>query len=633
MNRTFAPLALFAACLGSLAAAPERPNVIFFLVDDMGWTDSSLYGSLFYESPGLERLAETSTRFTNAYAASPLCSPARASILSGQYPARHGMTTAWGHTPLRDDPDYQTNGVPRSSPYLLPTSKRYLDPEQYTLAEAFRDAGYRTGFVGKWHMGLDERFWPEEQGFDFTFHGAPDPGPPSYFSPYDFRFGNITPGPEGEYLTDRATDEAIGFIEEDPDAPFFLCLWHWGVHTPLQAEEAWKAHYEGREDPTGRHRSPTFAAMLRAVDLSLEELLDFLDEAGLARNTILVFTSDNGGLRHVTVPGEGVPATSNEPLRSGKGTLFEGGSRVPLLIRWPGVTGGGVSDEPVTGVDFYPTLLEMAGLPMPEQQTVDGVSLAPLLRDGEPLAREAIFSFFPHNFGERSPAGAWVREGDWKLIEVFYHSDLWPERYELYNLADDLGEYRNVAGEHPERVERMAAMLRGHYAELSPNPPKPNPDFDPAEAPVAGWKSGRNQPPPERVDGALHLAGNSISTRGLPRVTGDLILSWRMKSPRGGGGRLFYSDRSKWPFDAERRIDFEVADGGEWGNYTVRFSVPEELIGLRIDVPNPPASAAVEIDDVRLRRADGGVLTDWTFDPDRSRPSAFPVERLGRVGR
>ncbi|AKJ64587.1 sulfatase [Kiritimatiella glycovorans] len=597
-------------------AQEDAPNVLFFLVDDMGWTDSSVYGSTFYPTPAMERLAESSVRFVNAYSASPLCSPSRASIMSGQYPARHGMTTAWGHTPQReDDPDYQREHVPVGSEYLLPYSRRVLELDQYTLAEAFRDAGYRTGFVGKWHMGLAPEYWPEEQGFESTFHGAPDPGPPSYFSPYRFRAGNVTDGPEGEYLTDRATDEALGFLRSRDDRPFFLCLWHWGVHGPFQAKEDLIEYYRNHPDPRGVQKSPTYAAMIHSVDESLGDILDYLEEAGLDENTIIVFTSDNGGVEWKGVKADGgVPATSNAPLKKGKGTIFEGGSRVPAMIRWPGVADRErVSEAVITGVDYYPTLLEMCGIAKHPDQTIDGVSLVPTLKAGTPPDREAIYCFFPHNFGERSPAGCWVRMGDWKLIENFYVSDLHPDRYQLYNLEADLGETENLAEQYPERTRQMARMLKDHYRTLCDRPPIPNPDYDPSLLPVAGWNGAdRHSGWPETDAGTLIVTGRGISTRGLPRETGSLALRWTARSSREGQGRFFWSDRSDWQFRRERSTEFRLQGDGRRHDYIMDFEVGDELIGVRIDVPR--GEDPVVMEEIELLDGKGRVLRRWDFE-------------------
>jgi len=477
---------LIASGAAQTPAQTEKPNVIFFLVDDLGWSDSSVYGSTFYQTPAMERLAKSGVRFMNAYSASTLCSPSRASIMSGQYPARHGLTSAWGHMPVdRNMPLYQDpkyNRFQNSSPFwpvLLPNSKQLLELEQYTLGELFRDNGYRTGFVGKWHMGVEPEYWPDQQGFEFTFKGAPDAGPPSYFSPYRFRAGNVTDGPEGEFLTDRATKEAFRFIHQEDDRPFFLCLWHWAVHDPFQAKQELIEHYKKNPDPRGIHQSPTMAAMIHSMDESLGELLDELERTGLDKNTILIFTSDNGGVIKKAVKEEpGIPATSNYPLRNGKASQFEGGTRVPLIIRWPGVADREkVSEEIVTGVDFYPTLLEMCGLKLKQEQILDGISMVPALTGGK-LERDAIFHFFPFTFGPWSPAGAWVRQGDWKLIEVFNPTSAFPDSFELYNLKEDLAETTNLAAKHPERVDALKKLLQRHYQETGARMPIPNPDYN-----------------------------------------------------------------------------------------------------------------------------------------------------------
>ena len=600
--------------VASVSAAETRPNVIFFLVDDMGWMDSSPYGSTFYKTPAMERLAKSSVRFTNAYSASPLCSPSRASIMSGQYPARHGITAALGHMPVKpDDPDYNREKLMSTPALQLPTSRKFLAPDQYTLAEAFREAGYRTGFVGKWHLGLAPECWPENQGFEFSFHGAPDPGPPSYFSPYKFKSGTVTDGPAGEYITDRATDEALRYIHTGDGRPFFLCLWHWAVHVPFQAKTAATEYFRNHPDPQGKQRSPTMAAMIQSMDASLGRLLDDLERTGLDKNTIIVFTSDNGGLTHKEVEIDGgVPPTSNLPLRSGKASLFEGGSRVPALIRWPGVTDSGrVSEAVITGIDYYPTLLEMCGIPKNSKQTLDGVSLVPALKGGA-LERKEVFCFFPHNFTEYSPAGAWVRQGDWKLIEVFYISDLWPEKYLLYNLKDDLGETRNLAAEYPERTAGMAAELKRHYMTLCDRPPIPNPDFDPATLPVGGWLPHGNG----RLaisETLLQVNSPGIHSRGMPRETGRFKLSWKMRTQRSTTAKVFWSELSRRDFKTERCVEVATAADGMWHEYAVEFETADKLYGLRMDLG--AGNTPVEIESIYLCRPDGTPLVHWSFHP------------------
>src|SRR5918999_1012430 len=286
------------------ADAPARkPNVVLFLVDDMGWMDSTPYGSKYYDTPNMERFAKRAMRFTDAYA-TPLCSPTRASILTGKYSARHGVTTASGHQPPQEPGfKFQPDEAPAGQRLLMPVSKNYLEPSEYTLAEALRDAGYKTAHVGKWHLGLTEPHWPERQGFEVAIHGKPDPGPASYFSPYSYRAAQtFRDGPKGEYITDRFTDEACKFIEANRDKPFFLNLWHAGVHGPWGHKEEVTKTYVGRKDPRGKQGNPIMASMLKSIDDSLGRVMDKLEELKLADNTIFIFYSDNGGNVHSNTP-------------------------------------------------------------------------------------------------------------------------------------------------------------------------------------------------------------------------------------------------------------------------------------------------------------------------------------------
>lgn len=629
--------------LSSSAWTDSRPNVVFFLVDDMGWMDSSVYGSTFYKTPAMERLAKSSVRFTNAYSASPLCSPSRASIMSGQVPARHGMTTAWGHLPIDPDlPEYQKARA--SSPVLLPNSKRVLELEQYTLAEAFRDNGYRTGFIGKWHLGVDPAYWPDRQGFEFAFHGAPDAGPPwpqGYFSPYGFAAGTVTDGPVGEYITDRATDEALDFIHNDDGRPFFLCLWHWGVHGPWQAKAKLIEYYIQHPDPTGRQKSTIMAAMLQSMDESLGRLLDDLEERGLDKNTIIVFTSDNGGVvkKRVGNPSspvidEGknpqpkplfmtckpqVPVTSNAPLRNGKASLFEGGTRVPALIRWPGVTDRGrVDGTPIMGIDYYPTLVEMCGLKMKQPQIIDGVSLVPLLKGGA-LERDTLFCYFPHSFGKWSPAGAWVRQGNWKLIEVFDPSPYFPAPFELYNLRDDIGETNNLVDQYPERVAAMKKLIQKHFRDTHARTPIPNPGFNgikPVAASKAlniqGWKASGPGNIQTLENGALEVDARGIYTTQLPRAKGALKVRVRAKIFTPSVGSIFWDGGDEKHFGSDRKVTVRLTADGAWHDVEIDFTAAAPLSRLRIDLGSGQRRR-VEIEWIQLYTADGSRLKQWTF--------------------
>jgi arylsulfatase A-like enzyme len=480
------------------AETPAKFNVILFLVDDMGWMDSTPYGSTYYDTPNIERFAKRAMRFTDAYA-TPLCSPTRASILSGKYSARHGITTASGHLPPQPAGfKFLPDDAPPGKRMVMPESKNYLEPSEYTLAEALHDAGYATGHVGKWHLGLTEPYWPERQGFDFAIHGKPDPGPQSYFSPYKYRDAQtFEDGPPGEYLTDRFTDEACRFIEANREKPFLLHLWHAGVHGPWGHKEELTKGYAERKDPRGKQGNPIMASMLRSIDDSLGRLLDKLDELKLADNTIVIFYSDNGGNVHSNTPHDekrtakrgrvaaerlqdwrkwagDQPPTNNYPLRNGKGTLYEGGIRVPLMIAWPGVVKpAATSDAVVAAVDLYPTVLDALNVKPNPQQKLDGISIVPALKQSAPLNRDAVFNYFPHGGAK---AGVAVRAGDWKLIRWF---DPTPQMqpHELYNLREDLGESNNLTSREPERVKQLNAMIDRFLNDTDALAPKPNPNY------------------------------------------------------------------------------------------------------------------------------------------------------------
>jgi arylsulfatase A-like enzyme len=489
----------YAAPPAPAANAAAGPNVILFLVDDMGWMDSTPYGSTYYDAPNMERFAKRAMRFTQAYA-TPLCSPTRASILTGKYSARHGITTASGHLPpqpagfkfLADE------GAPGQR-MLMPVSRNYLGPSEYTLAEALRDAGWKTAHIGKWHLGLTEPHWPERQGFEVAIHGKPDPGPASYFSPYGFRAGQtFKDGPPGEYITDRFTDEACKFIEDNRDKPFFLNLWHHGVHGPWGHKEELTRSYADRKDPRGKQGNPIMASMLKSVDDSLGRVMDKLDELKLADNTIVIFYSDNGGNVHSNTPDDAKrtqrggklaaerlndwrkwagdqPPTNNHPLRNGKGTLYEGGVRVPLMVAWPGaVRPGTTSDAVVAAVDMYPTILDALKLKPNPQQKMDGISFVQALNQSGPLNREAVFNYFPHGGAK---AGVTVRAGDWKLIRWFDPGQQ-AQQHELYNLREDLGESNNLAAGQPAKVKELDAMIDRFLKDTGALAPKPNPKYD-----------------------------------------------------------------------------------------------------------------------------------------------------------
>lgn len=456
-----------------------KPNFIFILIDDMGWKDLGCYGSEFYETPNLDQLSKDGTNFTNAYAACPVCSPTRASIMTGRYPARVGVTNFIGG---------HTQGRLIDAPYT-----RHLPLEEKSIASALKDDGYNTWHVGKWHLG-GEPYHPDKHGFDVNVAGC-HWGMPSkgYFSPWEIP--TLENGPEGEYLTDRLTDEAIKLIQSNNDKPFYLNMCYYSVHIPIQAKEEVIEKYRQKVIDMGldklkifeegpafpcehkkhlkiKHRliqsDPTYAAMIEILDENIGRLLKAVDDAGQTDNTVVSFTSDNGGL----ATAEGSP-TCNAPLSDGKGWMYEGGTREPLLIKWPEVIEpGSLCDIPVTSPDFYPTMLEMAGLDLIPEQHCDGESFLPLLKGAGSLKREAIFWHYPHYGNQGGTPGCSVRSGDYKLIEFFEDG-----RTELYNLREDISEEHNIVNDSPQVTEDLKGMLADWREEIEAVIPEPNPDY------------------------------------------------------------------------------------------------------------------------------------------------------------
>ncbi len=477
--------------MGSLTGCSRRPgrrpNFVFFLIDDMGWTDAGCYGSTLYETLHIDRLAADGMRFTDAYAACPVCSPTRASIMTGRYPARLNITDWIGG---------------RQRGLMLPAEYEHALPlEEVTIAEALHEAGYSTGFFGKWHLGDEERFHPEHQGFDTNVAGHGAGHPASYWYPYErggdgntyWDVPDLENGREGEYLTDRLTDEALAWLDTNAGDPFLLYLAHYAVHTPIQGKPDLTARYEDKlagmappEGPLSRRQkewggvtrlvqdNPEYAAMVSSVDESVGRVMAKLDQLGVSQDTIVIFMSDNGGLT-TFANSPGAP-TAVLPLRAGKGWLYEGGIREPMIVRWPGVVEpGSVCPEVVTSTDFYPTMLAMAGLESRPAQHLDGLDLTPLLRGSGSPGREAVYWHFPHYHGSgMRPAGA-VRAGEWKLIE--WYED---RRIELYNLRDDIGEEHDLAAAEPQKAAELKAMLEAWRRATDARMPR----HDPGRAPV-----------------------------------------------------------------------------------------------------------------------------------------------------
>ncbi len=416
-----------------VADARKQPHVLLIMSDDMGWMDLGCQGNAVLRTPLIDKFASGAVRFTSAYAASPVCSPTRAALMTGLSPARLHIT--------QHGPDGR-QFWPDDRKIQPPPSDNTLPHERVTLGERLKEAGYATGFFGKWHLGK-EKHYPDTQGFDVNIGGCDMGGPPTYFDPY--RIPTLKDRKEGEYLTDRLADETIGWMEGNSEQPMFICLWTYNPHFPFEAPEELTAHYKGKEGPG--LINPIYGGQIEATDRGVGRVIAQLDKMGIAEDTLVIFTSDNGGW---------TGATDNRPLRSGKGHLHEGGVRVPLIIRWPGVSKGHqVNDTPVVSMDLTATILDATGVALKAGAALDGESLRTVL-EGKPTKRDALFWHYPHwSFHKENRPGSSVRMGDHKLIRFYDDGSL-----ELYDLAKDPSETKNLATEKPELAKRMNTRLQ-----------------------------------------------------------------------------------------------------------------------------------------------------------------------------
>ncbi|MBT3200030.1 MAG: sulfatase [Phycisphaerales bacterium] len=487
---------------GDTLAAAEKTkpmNVVFILADDLGWSDTTLYGTTkLYKTPNIERLAKRGMTFTRAYSNSPLCSPTRASILTGQTPARHGSTSPVHHTKaVRMKASVKPAAHPRQKA-LITNSVTRLDTRLPTLGKLMKQAGYTTAHFGKWHLG-PEPHSPLQHGFDVDIPHWPGPGPAgSFVAPW--RFKKFKAKYPGEHIEDRMADETINWIKSlSKDKPFFINYWQFSVHAPFNAKKKLIDQYRKKIDKTSPQQSPTYAAMVHSLDDAIGSLLDTIDKNGLAERTVIIFISDNGGNMYNRIPADGnVTPTSNSPLRGGKASMYEGGFRVPCIVAWPGVTKPGArSDEIIQASDFYPTLLNGLGVALPKNHKIDAIDIMPALKGGK-LNREAIFTFFPHSppVPDWLPPSMSVHSGDWKLIRLFHEGENRAHDYRLYNLAEDIGEKNNLAASHPEKVKTLDRMIEKHIKETKAVIPKPNPRFDPKQykpenigVPASKWQA------------------------------------------------------------------------------------------------------------------------------------------------
>ena len=460
-------LLVFSFTIVHFSSFADKPlNLVFFLIDDLGWKDIGASGSNYYKTPHIDQLAKEGMRFTNGYAACNVCSPTRAAIMSGKYPARL-LLTQWLPSGRWDA---KKNKL-QEARYLS-----NLPLEEFTVAEALREGGYATAFMGKWHLGPLPYYYPEHQGFDINVAGRDYGAPGSYWYPFegswripttDLKVFKESPieGKEGDYLTDRLMEEGDKFIRENSEKPFFLMMSLYAVHSPLQGKPEKVARYE-KVPEEQRQGDPRYAAMVETVDDGVGRLMTALREMEIEENTLVIFTSDNGGMSK---------ATDNSPLRANKGSNYEGGLRVPVIVKWPGVTEpGSISDEPVISTDFYPTILGATGLPKRPLQHVDGVDLSSVLKGRSRIDRPSLFWHYPHynQHPQNFPATV-IRKGYWKLIEILDTGEL-----ELYNLALDVGEQNNLADAHSGLTQSLLAEMQAWREEVNADPMRPNPLYE-----------------------------------------------------------------------------------------------------------------------------------------------------------
>ncbi|SEQ77169.1 Arylsulfatase A [Hyunsoonleella jejuensis] len=479
--------------LGFLAVKAQdtdnnKINIVFILADDLGWADVTLYGKTkFYETPNLERLAARGMTFNRAYAASPLCSPTRASILTGQTPARTGITSPAAHQP---NVQLKASRPPKAAPdskSIACTPVTRLDTIIPTLGKLLKADGYNTAHFGKWHLGRAP-YTPIQHGFDMDVPHWPGPGPAgSFVAPW--KYPNFKANYEYEHIEDRMADEAINWLRSrDLNTPFFMNYWQFSVHAPFDAKESLIKYYQTKIDFTDLQHSPTYAAMVHSLDQAVGRLLDEIDRLGISDNTAIIFFSDNGGnmyngIRETSQSGEEfiTEPTSNRPLRGGKATIYEGGTRVPCIVVWPKLTvPESRSDVMIQSTDFYPTILNQLGIQFPKKHKIDGVDITEALK-GKDQDRGPIITYFPHNpkIPNCLPPSVAVHDGDWKLIRVFNYGKDFTHQYFLYNLKQDIGEVHNLTAKYPDKVKELDAIIEAHLKDTKAVVPIANPAFDP----------------------------------------------------------------------------------------------------------------------------------------------------------
>ena len=635
-------LAFVLALAGLAAARPtplgaaeqphaRRPNIVFILADDLGAHDVGCFGSTFHETPNIDRLAARGVRFTQAYACSPLCSPTRSSILTGQDPARIGITAPVCHLPAVQLEKRLAPGNANTK-VLNADSLTRLRTEYFTLAEAFKEAGYATAHFGKWHLGhnlpknKEDRYEPKDQGFDFDFPHTPAAAGPGggYLAPWKFIKDPAIVGRPGEHIEDRMSEEAARYIRDHRDQPFYVNYWAYSVHSPWNARRDYIDYFKSRSDPKKPQHNPLYAAMVRSLDDGVGRVLKAIDDAGVADHTIIVFFSDNGGWAYppkVTDPEgfENMPATSNLPQRSGKASLYEGGTREPCIIAWPGkVKPGTTNNALIQSTDFYPTLLSMCGLQPHKGLKLDGFDQTGALLGRRP-PRDRVFCHFPHGSAAQAEdipgflPGTYVRKGDWKLIRFFADNLDGSDRLELYNLKDDDGESTNLAADRPEITRDLNDQITHFLADTQAVIPIRNPDYGKSPAaiddPLQGWKA-RNCVAVVKSGVVTMTAKGAAPFLGVSTgLTGPATARFRAHCLNGGAGKIEWLNAGPdGKPGSPASVPFTLKPG-EWQEVTVEIPDPGRLSIVRIYLP--AQAQPVKLDWIELKGA--GKSRRWDF--------------------
>jgi arylsulfatase A-like enzyme len=635
---TFFTTLLFVS-LSVAALATERPNVLLILADDLGVRDLGCFGSSYHETPNIDRLAARGVRLTNAYSASPLCSPTRSSIMVGQHPARTGITTPACHLPTVVLDKRLVSGDARVH---IANSVTRLKPDYHTLAEALKEAGYATGHFGKWHLGHNlapgDAYEPRDQGFDIDWPHAPKaPGPGGgYFAPWTrFISDPAIKDEAGRHIDERMADEAGQFIRSSNTRPFFVNFWLFSVHSPWNARTGYIDYFKKKADPANPQKNPLYAAMVKSMDDAVGRLLRHLEESGRADKTLIIFWSDNGGYAYPpkqTDP-EGyseIPATSNLPYRSGKASLYDGGTREPGIVVWPDkVKPGTTADFLIQSTDLYPTLIRACGAAPKADQSLDGFDQTAALAGGS-SPRERIFCHFPHGSAARDAvmdgfyAGSYVREGDWKLIRFYARADDGSDELELYDLSRDPGERHNLVKERPAVAAKLNGLIDGFLRDTDAVIPKFNPDF--GKVAVASKAAAKKKAPaPDDLPGGwknragaaiVRDGGLNVQSKGANSFLGVSVglpvgaarLAFRIRAPQAGEGKVTLLAAAG---AAETlSVKYKVAGEAVWESVTVDLPVREKAGILRLYLPF--GSAAVDFDDIVLTPSNGQPRR-WSF--------------------